>query len=220
MVFKITELEVLQEENSKLKEEIKLLKMDDKNRNNYMIKAFTTLTNSGGRKAMVSKLNKEKIDTIANSLNPISSITLKQLTKEDLMLILLYREANLFRIAYEYEESLKNQDREIFQNLRKEIERYERMLLNDNLLYKELNIANKQFLDLSNDYKQLRLKNYDMGGKIIQLNENLKNHKSIDEIKDNINKNLNYYQNILKIDNLTCKVLKEFCDDLIKRLEE
>lgn len=84
----------------------------------------------------VSLSNKAK-EAISTSLTPINLKIIRRLTKADLAYIILIREAYLYEAIEKYEQQMKKQDREIFKNLRKEIDKLNKLLVDDSVLYPE-----------------------------------------------------------------------------------
>ena len=64
-------------------------------------------------------------------LVPIGLSLLKKITKYDLMIIILTREKCLYDKINEFNDSIKHNDKKIFKNQQKEIQRLREMLLKD-----------------------------------------------------------------------------------------
>jgi hypothetical protein len=84
----------------------------------------------------VSLSNKAK-ESISTSLTSINLKIIRRLTKADLAYIVLTREAYLYEAIESFEAKLKEHDREVFANLRKEIDKLNTLLVDDSVLYPE-----------------------------------------------------------------------------------
>ena len=104
-----------------------------------------------------SKLSKGSLDEISNSLMPVGSVMLRRLPKRDVITILLVREALLYKKMHQFEESLKHNDREVFQNLKKEVMEKHSYLLDTDKAYAELQESKKKCKELQ---KEINLLNF------------------------------------------------------------
>lgn len=76
-------------------------------------------------------------------LSKISLSSLRKLSKEELTTIILLRESKVIKQIEEFGEKLKTKDRDVFKTLREENEKLHNILLDESVLYKELESLKK-----------------------------------------------------------------------------
>lgn len=159
------EIELLRQENIELKEKVKLLEMNDVDSKKYMVEAFCNFRNSHR-----SPINSRILNSFSTEIKPISSNELKFMNKSELLLIILYREANLYKISDDFKTQLKNNTRAEFEVMKNEIARLEKV---SKLKDRPLMVENKK---LTIEVERLRLKN-----------GTLKDNKVYDNLVETIN---------------------------------
>lgn len=103
-------------------------------------------------------LNDDELKEYSGSVINLKLIHLKQLSKRDLMEILLIREALLYNKINEFDSCLKHNDRVVFKNLRNEISRTKEYLLSKDQSYFELQVSKKDFQVLKKKYNALKVR--------------------------------------------------------------
>ena len=108
------------------------------------------------------ELKDHELQKISYSLVNLKLIHLKKLTKTSLLKIILQRETLLNNKINEFNESLKYNDREVFKNLREQINELNNYLLDNNKGYKDLLKLKKDYNILNNKLNIARsnLKNF------------------------------------------------------------
>jgi len=77
------------------------------------------------------------LEELGKSLAPLCLAQLKDMYKDDLIVLILTREKSLYEHIELWNESRHNKDREIFGNLREEIVRLHNILIDDSILYQQ-----------------------------------------------------------------------------------
>ena len=101
------------------------------------------------------ELGEHTLDRITNSPIPLTLKFIRNLSKHTLIILVLNREIYLNDLQREYEKSIKNNDREIFNTQKKEILRLQKILIEESEVYKDYNSLLDRFYVLKKEYKKL-----------------------------------------------------------------
>jgi len=91
-----------------------------------------------GKKAEEASFSERQLEAMQFSLAPLTLKLVKSMSKINLITIILTREAFLYQKAREFDDQLKHNDRVIFKEQLKEIERLRNLLLDESPLYQEV----------------------------------------------------------------------------------
>lgn len=202
------------EENKNLREENELLRKSTNQRDLYITDSFMNLTKKGNE----NPIQRGGIQKLATSLEPLRSTVLRKLTRKQLLLfllIVLYREAKLYEIIHDYNDKLKNNDREIFKNLRKEVNYLHELLVNKSPLYDQVQIQKDKINELEVNNRILKEREFDYESKLKEMREFYKNYFSIQQLENNFYELLDKYK---FNDSAMGSVIIDFYKDLVKSL--
>ena len=100
----------------------------------------------------------EIVEVMSRSIMNLGLHTLKRFNKEQLILIILRREALLYEKINEFDDSMKHNDRKVFKNLKTELKELQEHLLKKNKTYLELQNYKKKNKELKILIKSILLK--------------------------------------------------------------